>query len=216
LVKGQSGNPLGRAKGSRNKATLISEQMMEEEGPNIVRTAIDMAVAGNPMMIKLCLERIMPVRKERATALELPKVERSQDVPAASSVIWAAVGEGTLTVIEANMHFELLERHKRTLEMAEHKARMEAMGDPSLASFSSLVCSRRGRAPRRCSCLPSKRLTGFVRRVSPPESLYIANVFDKQECRACRAQRIRGYAVLVRRVRREVACAGSAKPAASG
>ena len=49
----------GRPKGSRNKAALISEQMMEEEGPNIVRTVIDMAVAGNPMMLKLCLERIM-------------------------------------------------------------------------------------------------------------------------------------------------------------
>jgi hypothetical protein len=70
--------------------------MMEEEGPNIVRTVIDMAVAGNAMMLKLCLERIMPARKERAAALELPKVERPQDVPAASSAIVAAMGEGTL------------------------------------------------------------------------------------------------------------------------
>jgi hypothetical protein len=130
--KGQSGNPLGRPKGSRNKATLISEQMMEEEGPNIVRTVIDMAVAGNPMMLKLCLERIMPARKERAAALELPKVERSQDVPAASSAIIAAMGEGTLSVVEAKMHLEVLEMHKRTLEAAEHKARMEEMGEDDL------------------------------------------------------------------------------------
>ena len=91
--KGQSGNPQGRPPGSRNKNTVLMQEMMDEEAPNIVRTAIDMAIAGNPRMVKLCVERLMPALKERPVPLHLPKVERSQDVLAASSAIWAAVAE---------------------------------------------------------------------------------------------------------------------------
>jgi hypothetical protein len=130
--KGQSGNPLGRPKGSRNKGNLVAQEMLDAEAPNIIRTAIDGALVANPMMLKLCVERLLPVRKERAVPLELPKIERSQDVPAASSAIVAAMGEGILSVIEAKMHLEVLEMHKRTLEMAEHKKRLEEMEDDDL------------------------------------------------------------------------------------
>jgi hypothetical protein len=84
------------------------------------------------MMLKLCVERLLPVRRERAVPLDLPKVERSEDVLAASSAIIAAMGEGTLSVVEAKMHLEVLERHKRTLEAAEYKARLEEMGEDDL------------------------------------------------------------------------------------
>jgi hypothetical protein len=106
--------------------------MLDAEAPNIIRTAIDGALVANPMMLKLCVERLLPVRKERAVPLDLPKIERSQDVPAASSAIVAAMGEGTLSVIEAKMHLEVLEMHKRTLEMAEYKKRLEEMGEDDL------------------------------------------------------------------------------------
>jgi hypothetical protein len=88
--KGQSGNPLGRPKGSRNKGNLVAQEMLDAEAPNIIRTAIDGALVANPMMLKLCVERLLPVRKERAVPLELPKIV-------------AAMGEGTLSVIEANL-----------------------------------------------------------------------------------------------------------------
>jgi hypothetical protein len=64
--------------------------------------------------------------------LDLPKIERSEDVLAASSAIVAAMGEGTLSVIEAKMHLEVLEMHKRTLEAAEYKKRLEEMGEDDL------------------------------------------------------------------------------------
>ena len=37
-----------------------------------------------------------------------------------------------LSVIEAKMHLEVLEMHKRTLEAAEYKKRLEEMGEDDL------------------------------------------------------------------------------------
>jgi hypothetical protein len=41
--KGQSGNPLGRAPGARNKATLIAEALLQGEAAELTRTAIERA-----------------------------------------------------------------------------------------------------------------------------------------------------------------------------
>ena len=45
--KGQSGNPNGRAAGSRNRATLAIEALLEGEGEALTRKAIELAKAGD-------------------------------------------------------------------------------------------------------------------------------------------------------------------------
>jgi len=54
--KGVSGNPNGRPKGSRNSATLATEAMLDGEAEALLREAIDMALAGDTVALKLCLE----------------------------------------------------------------------------------------------------------------------------------------------------------------
>ena len=45
--KGQSGNPNGRAAGSRNRATLAIEALLEGEGEALTRKAIELAKDGD-------------------------------------------------------------------------------------------------------------------------------------------------------------------------
>jgi hypothetical protein len=61
--KGVSGNPAGRPKGRRNEITLLKESLeleLREQGasrmPEILDTAIQLALAGDTTMIKLLLE----------------------------------------------------------------------------------------------------------------------------------------------------------------
>ena len=64
LVKGmKSLNPKGRPKGSVNKYTLLSREMMTEQGPAIVQKVMDMAMDGNVHCLKMCIDRILPVHK---------------------------------------------------------------------------------------------------------------------------------------------------------
>lgn len=67
---GQSGNPKGRPKNSKNKITLM-KQALEGElrvqlGPamaSILQIAIDKALEGDTQMIKLLLDKTLPTTK---------------------------------------------------------------------------------------------------------------------------------------------------------
>ena len=58
--KGQSGNSDGRPKGSRNKATMVAQTLLDGEAEHLTRKAIKMATCGNTMLLKFFLERILP------------------------------------------------------------------------------------------------------------------------------------------------------------
>ena len=53
--KGESGNPFGRPRGIRNKATSLAEALFEGEIEEICRKAIEVAKQGNIQAIKLIL-----------------------------------------------------------------------------------------------------------------------------------------------------------------
>lgn len=80
----ERGNP-GRPKGTRNKATLAAEALLEGEAEALTRKAIELALAGDGAALRLCLERIVPVRRGRAVALDLPPVRTAADLTAAQA-----------------------------------------------------------------------------------------------------------------------------------
>ena len=55
--------PAGRPKGSRNKATLAVEILLDGEAEAITRKAIELAKQGDLVAIRLCLDRIAPREK---------------------------------------------------------------------------------------------------------------------------------------------------------
>jgi len=112
---GQSGNPAGRPKGARNRATLAAEALLEGEAEALTRKAIELALAGDPLALRLCLERIVPPRKERPIALPLPAITSSSDVPDAIATVLAAVAEGSVTLGEACTMMALIDAQRRAL-----------------------------------------------------------------------------------------------------
>ena len=99
--KGESGNPAGRPRGSRNRATLLMEGLLADDAEAIGRKAIAMAKQGDMAAIRLCMDRLAPVRKGEPVAFELPPLEKPADSVAAAATIVAAVAAGELTPSEA-------------------------------------------------------------------------------------------------------------------
>src|SRR4029078_4556702 len=62
---GQSGNPNGRPKGARNRSTLAHAALLDGEAASLTRKAIDLALAGDLLALRICMDRILPVRKHR-------------------------------------------------------------------------------------------------------------------------------------------------------
>src|SRR5690242_17622219 len=69
---GQSGNPAGRPRGSRNRASLEMEGLLEGAVPRLTQQAIDRALEGSDLALRLCMQRILPVLRSRPVALDLP------------------------------------------------------------------------------------------------------------------------------------------------
>src|SRR3954471_17099679 len=98
---GQSGNPRGRPVGSRHKATLAAEALLDGEAEELTRTAIDLAKTGDTTALRLCLERVCPPRRDRPVAFALPAIENVADLTKASTALLQAVASGELTPAEA-------------------------------------------------------------------------------------------------------------------
>ena len=126
---GQSGNPRGRPQGSRNKATLAVEQLLDGQSQALTEKAVEKALEGDMQALKLCLERICPPRKSRPIKIDLPKVETAADVTAAQSAVIAAMAQADITPEEANTIAGVLEAKRRaleTLELDERLSKLEA------------------------------------------------------------------------------------------
>ena len=124
---GQSGNPSGRPKGARNKATMAAEALLDGESESLTRRCIDLAKEGDPTALRLCLSRILPVKRERTISLDLPALEDSQDSLRAIGTVLEAVGSGTITPNEGQAVASLLETHRRTFEVEELERRLEVL-----------------------------------------------------------------------------------------
>ena len=89
---GVSGNPSGRTKGRKNRATYMAEALLEGECRALVRKAIELALGGDLVALKLCLERLLPRRHERTLTFQLPPSQMIQDKPplplGQSSKVW--------------------------------------------------------------------------------------------------------------------------------
>lgn len=124
---GQSGNPRGKPKGALNKATLAAQALLDGEAEALTRKAVELALEGNIQALKLCLERLLPPKKERAVTVDLPSVMGVDALPQLTAALLAAVGSGELTAGEAAGLSSLVANHGRVLELAELEKRIAAL-----------------------------------------------------------------------------------------
>jgi hypothetical protein len=125
--KGTSGNPSGRPLGSRNRATLMAEQFLDGESEELMRQAVKLAKSGNLFALRLCLERVLPIRKERTIELELPPAHNALDLAANLQRILAAAGEGRITPSEAQVLTDVLSMQAHLFETADMERRIQEL-----------------------------------------------------------------------------------------
>jgi Family of unknown function (DUF5681) len=112
---GHSGNPAGRPKGARNRSTVAAESLLEGEAERLTRKAIELALAGDSTALRLCMERLVPPRKDRAIEFALPPLTSADDAGKAIAAIVSAVAEGEITPSEAITVAGLVEACRRTI-----------------------------------------------------------------------------------------------------
>jgi Family of unknown function (DUF5681) len=119
----QPGNS-GKPKGTRHKVTRAVEALLEGEAEGLTRKAIEKALEGDMTAIRLCLDRICPVRRDPPIAFDLPSLGSASDAVAAMSAVTAGVAEGEITPSEAGELSKLVDVYARTLLASDLEARV--------------------------------------------------------------------------------------------
>jgi hypothetical protein len=101
--------------------------LLDGEAETLTRKAVELALGGNVLALRLCLDRILPPRRERAVTFALPEVRSAADATAALASILASVATGELTVAEAGELAKLAEAIIRGLDAAKEVERKEAV-----------------------------------------------------------------------------------------
>uniref|UniRef100_I2PZY3 DUF5681 domain-containing protein n=1 Tax=Desulfovibrio sp. U5L TaxID=596152 RepID=I2PZY3_9BACT len=124
---GESGNPKGRTPGTRCKATMAAQALLDGEAETLTRKAVELALEGDLVALRLCMERIVPPRKDSPVKVNFPVLRTASDLPKAMSVILAAVSAGEVTPSEAQALGGLVEAFRKSLDLAELELLISAL-----------------------------------------------------------------------------------------
>jgi hypothetical protein len=141
---GQSGNPAGRPRGSRNKRTIIVEKLLDDSAGDLTTAAINRATEGDPAALRACMDRIAPRLRRRPLGFTLPDLVTLADTPVAFSAIAQGLAAGDLDVEEASALMRAVREFTFALAAVERDQRAaaaaaqtddDASGCESLADF---------------------------------------------------------------------------------
>lgn len=131
--KGRSGNPKGKIKGTRNKATLVAEQLLQGELETICRRLLQEAVEGNMQAIKMVLDRVLPPKRNIPIIIDLPKLENSADALNAIAFVTMAVSRGDLSVEEGEALSRMIDVYIRAVEVHDYETRLSKIEQKRLS-----------------------------------------------------------------------------------
>jgi hypothetical protein len=106
---------------------LAAETLLDGESEALTRKAVDLALAGDVTALRLCLDRILPPRRDRSISFALPAIKTSGDIVQASAAVANAVAEGALTPMEAASLSQLLSGVAKAIEVSEFEIRLSAL-----------------------------------------------------------------------------------------
>jgi hypothetical protein len=97
---------------------------LDGEAEEITRKAIELAKSGDGPALRLCMDRIMPARRDRPVAFSLPRLETGADAVVANAALVAAVAGGELTPSEAGELSKLVVAFTRAIEVTDIQTRL--------------------------------------------------------------------------------------------
>jgi len=104
------------------------DALLDGEAEAITKKCIELAKAGDGPALRLCLERIVPPRRERTVSFDMPLLEEASDCVTAMASIMRAVSSGDLTPGEADALSRIVEGCAKAIELndiAERVAKLE-------------------------------------------------------------------------------------------
>jgi dihydrodipicolinate synthase/N-acetylneuraminate lyase len=125
FIKGQSGNPQGRPKGSGLSAQLRAA--IEQDAPSIIKAMIEQAKAGDIQAAKTLLDRVLPALKPESQAIHLPELVAAPTLADKAKAAIDAAGAGDIAPSAASDMVSAIAGLAKIIETTELQKRLEAL-----------------------------------------------------------------------------------------
>jgi hypothetical protein len=125
--KGRSGNPAGRPRGIGKRASQEMQELLDGEAQGLARKVVELALDGNTTALRMCLDRIGPMRRQPAVPLRLPPVRDAADLAGTMTAIIAAAGKGAISPDEGSRLARLIEIFLRAVETGDFERRLQLL-----------------------------------------------------------------------------------------
>jgi len=132
FAKGRSGNPAGRPR-SINRSTRAAQLLLDGEATALSRKAVELALAGDPTALRLCLDRTVAPRRDRSVELALPPINSAADILGAIKAVADAVGRGGITPGEGFALSQMIESFLRAIDASDFDNRLRQLEDAQSA-----------------------------------------------------------------------------------
>jgi hypothetical protein len=103
------------------------EELLDGEGETLTRKAIELAKGGDIQALRLCMERLLPPRRDRSVNIDMPKIEKAADLVSAAATLTEATATGELTPSEASDLGRLVEVTAKAIEVHSFAERLERL-----------------------------------------------------------------------------------------
>jgi predicted DNA-binding protein (UPF0251 family) len=125
----------GRPKGSRNKKNADGQDLLDRYALPLVGKCIESALKNNDRSaMRLCMDRILPGRREAPVRLSLPRVQTAQDLEKAAEKVTQAIAHGRITPAEGEKMMNVLEIQSRIIQNSQYESRLEKLEESMAAS----------------------------------------------------------------------------------
>lgn len=124
--KGISGNPAGRPAGSLNKRTHLSK-LLESRAEDLINKAIELALNGDAVSLRLCVERLMPKATD-VISFPLPDL-KNKTVAEVVRDVFDALSYQQVTAEELKSVLDLVNTYRDSQNDIEKDAILESLRD---------------------------------------------------------------------------------------
>jgi hypothetical protein len=117
----------GRPRGSRNKTTMLAQELLNSHAEPIVRKVLLMAFQGDMKALQLCIERVIPVLRGLPVKLGALPMRTLADLNKTSERLLKKVAAGQLTTAQGQAVLDLIEYRRRIIETVELEKSMSLL-----------------------------------------------------------------------------------------
>ena len=127
FIPGHAPRSPGRPKGQGPSAAEQVRALIEPHKAEIIAKAVELAKAGDPQSLRLCLERLAPAPRPEAEKVVVPGLADAPTLQAKATAILAAVAGGQISAEAGDKLLRMLDTYGKAVVLDEHEQRLRAI-----------------------------------------------------------------------------------------